>query len=99
MPPEPSAGTSGWLKYSRFWQKSKTLNVGLVVAGPEQVGAQPGAAADHLPELGLRPDQLEEHEVDDLGHVDAGVEHVDRDGDVRGLVLDREVVDQALART
>ena len=68
----------------------------LVVAGPEQVRAQAGAAADHLPELGLRADQLEEHEVDDLGHVDAGVEHVDRDGDVRRLVRDREVVDQAL---
>ena len=86
-----------WLKYSRFWQKSKTLNSRLVVAGPEQVGAQAGAAADHLPELGLRADQLEEHEVDALGHVDAGVEHVDRDRDVRRLVLDREVVDQALA--
>ena len=61
----------------------------LVVAGPEQVGAQPGAAAEHLPELGLGPHQLEEHEVDDLGHVDAGVEHVDRDGDVRRLVLGR----------
>ena len=68
----------------------------LVLARAEQVRAEPRAAADHLPELGLRAHQLEEDEVHDLGHVDAGVEHVDRDGDVRRLVLVREVVDQAL---
>ena len=68
----------------------------LVLARPEQVGAQPGAAADHLPELRLRADHLEEHEVDDLGYVDAGVEHVDGDRDVRRLVGLGEVVDQAL---
>ncbi len=68
----------------------------LVLPGPEQVGTEPRAAADHLPELGLRAHQLEEDEIHDLRHVDAGVEHVDRDGDVRRLVLVREVVDQAL---
>ena len=68
----------------------------LVLPGPEQVRAQPRAAADHLPELGLRAHQLEEHQVHDLRHVDAGVEHVHRDRDVRRLVLAREVVDQAL---
>ena len=66
----------------------------LVLARPEQVWAEPGAAADHLPELGLRADHLEEDQVDDLGHVDAGVQHVDADGDVRRLVLGGEVVDQ-----
>ena len=57
----------------------------LVLSRTEQVRAQPRAAADHLPELGLRADDLEEDEVDHLRHVDAGVEHVDRYGDVRGL--------------
>ena len=55
--------------------------VGLVLAGAEEVVAEPGAPADHLPELHVGVDRLGEDEVDDLGHVDAGVEHVDRDGD------------------
>ncbi len=68
----------------------------LVRARAEQPRAQAGAPADHLPELDLRVHRLEEHQVGHLGHVDAGVEHVHRDGDVRLLVLLREVVDQAL---
>ena len=68
----------------------------LVLARPEQVRAQARAAPEHLPELGLRAHQLEEDQVHDLGDVDAGVEHVHRDRDVRRLVLGREVVDQAL---
>ena len=72
------------------------VEVGLVVAGAEQVGAEPGPAPDHLPELGPGAHELEEHQVDALGDVDAGVEHVDRDGDMGGLVGHREVVDEAL---
>ena len=75
------------------------VEVLLVLARAEQVRAQPRAAADHLPELGLRAHQLEEHEVDDLRHVDAGVEHVDRDRDVRRLVLDRRSRRSGSART
>ena len=67
-----------------------------MVARAEQVGAQPRAAPHHLPELRARADDLEKHQVQHLGHVDAGVEHVHRDGDVRRLVLGREGVDQAL---
>src|SRR5439155_12913632 len=44
----------------------------------------------------LRPDELEEDEVDDFGHVDSGIEHIDRDRDVRRLRRNREAVDQAL---
>lgn len=51
-----------------------------------QVGPQPSAPSDHLPELRLGTHQLEEHQVDHLGHVDSGVEHIDRDRDVRCLV-------------
>src|SRR5262245_37925185 len=46
----------------------------LVPAWSEQVGAQACPAADHLPELGLRSHRLEEDEVDELRHVDAGVQ-------------------------
>ena len=59
----------------------------LVVPGSEQIGAQARAAPDHLPELDPRVDRLEEDQVGDLGHVDAGIEHVHRDRDVRRLVL------------
>ena len=67
-----------------------------MLPGRKQVRAQPRATPHHLPELGLGAHQLEEDQVDDLRDVDAGVEHVHRDGDVRRLVLDREVIDQAL---
>ena len=72
------------------------VEVRLVPTRTEQVRAQPGAAAQHLPELRLRPHWLEEHQIGHLGHVDAGVEHVHRDRHMRRLLRDREVVDQAL---
>jgi hypothetical protein len=34
--------------------------------------------------------------IDDLRHVDAGIKHIHGNGDVRGLVLLGEVVDEAL---
>ncbi|WP_335991036.1 hypothetical protein [Glycomyces sp. MUSA5-2] len=73
---------------------SKTRNSFLSSSGPNRFLHSRGAAADHLPELGLRPDRFEEEEVNDLGHVDAGVEHVDRDRNARGLVRYGEVVDE-----
>jgi hypothetical protein len=60
--------------------------LGLVLARAEQVGARAGAAAEHLAELDAGEHWLEEDEVDDLRDVDAGVEHVDGDGD-RGLLV------------
>ena len=68
----------------------------LVIAGTMEVGAKAGAAADHLPELGLGAHHLEEDEVDHLRHVDAGIHHVHGDGDVRRLLRVREIVDQGL---
>ena len=59
----------------------------LVLPGSEQVGAQARAAPDHLPELDPRVDRLEENQVGHLGHVDAGIEHVHGDRDVRRSVL------------
>jgi hypothetical protein len=53
----------------------------LVASGPEHVLAGAGAAPHHLSELGAGAHRLEEHQIHDLGDVDAGVEHVDGDGD------------------
>ena len=68
----------------------------LVVPGSEQIVAQSRAAPDHLPELDARVDRLEEDQVRNLGNVDAGIEHIDRDRDVGRLVLLREIIEQAL---
>jgi hypothetical protein len=68
--------------------------LGLVLAGPEEVFAEARAAADHLPELHVRLHRLGEDQVHHLGHVDAGVEHVDRDGDGQLVLGVLEVVDE-----
>ena len=54
----------------------------LVDSVAEEVQAQAGAASHHLPELGGGVDRFEEDEVDHFGDVDAGIKHVDADGDV-----------------
>ena len=64
--------------------------VRLAVAG-SRVLVEAGAAADHLPELDAAEDRPGEHERANGGHVDAGIEHVDRDGNARH-VLELEVV-------
>ena len=70
--------------------------LGLVLGGPEEIFAQARAATDHLPELHIRLHRLGEDQVHHLGHVDAGVEHVDRDGDGQLVVGVFEVVDELL---
>ena len=61
----------------------------LVLAGSEQVGAEPRAAADHLPELDIAAHRAGEDQVDYLGHVEPGVEHFDEVG--AGPVISWEV--------
>lgn len=68
----------------------------LVLAGTEKLRTKPRTASQHLPELGLRADQLEENQVCDLRDVNTGVEHVHRDRNVWSLVLDGEAVNQTL---
>jgi len=70
---------------------------GLVLAWTEEIGTEARAASDHLPKLGLRADALEEGEIDHLGDVNAGVEHVNGDRQVRHLLWLGEVVDQRLS--
>ena len=59
------------------------------------VGAEARAPSDHLPELRLRANLLEEHQVEYLGNVDAGVHHVDGDGD-HGKLFELELVDDGV---
>jgi hypothetical protein len=83
-------------KNQKFCQWSKMRNSVLSLPGPEEVFAQARAAADHLPELHVRLHRLGEDQVHHLGHVDAGVEHVDRDGDGQLVLGVLEVVDELL---
>ena len=58
-----------------------------ILAGSKEIGAEPRPAPDHLPEFRLGADELEEDQIDDLRHVDPGVEHIDRDREVRRFVF------------
>ena len=58
--------------------------------------AQTGPAADHLPELRLGPHFLKEHQIDAFRHVDAGIHHIHRHGDMRGFIRLFKVVDHGL---
>ena len=68
-------------------------------ARSEKIWTQARTAADHLPELGLRPHRLEEYKVDDLRHVDAGIQHIDRNGDMWRLVRVVQTIDERLRVT
>ena len=57
----------------------ENLEALLVSTWSKEIRAEAGAPAHHLPELGAGAHRFEEHQVDDFGNVDAGIEHVDRD--------------------
>ena len=70
--------------------------LGFVFTGAKQVGAQARAAANHLPELDPGFDRLGEHQVDHFRDVDAGIEHVHRDGDAEVVIRFFEFLDQGV---
>ena len=70
--------------------------VGLVLAGAEEVRAQACTAAHHLPELGLGVHGLEEDQVHHLGDVDARIQHVHAHGDLGQQLGVAELVDEVL---
>ena len=61
-----------------------------------QPRTQTGTPADHLPELRLAHNLLEEHQVQHLGYINAGIQHVHGDGNLGQLFRVREFVDGAL---
>ena len=73
----------------------KYVELALVLA-IDKPPAKAGAAAYHLPELGLAHDLLEEHQIQHLGHVYAGIEHIHGYCDLRQLVRLGKLVDCAL---
>ena len=65
-------------------------------SGAEKCRAQTCAPPDHLPELRLGKHLFEEHKVYDLLYIDARIQHVHRDRDLRKTSRLVEIVDQVL---
>ena len=53
-------------------------------ARPQQVRTKACTPANHLPEFRSGSDRFVENEVDTFGHINAGVEHIHRNGNMRG---------------
>ena len=67
------------------------------VCFPEQKSCsttQACPASYHLPELGFRPHHLEENQIHDFWNVDAGVQHIHRNRNMRHACRVRKVVNQ-----
>ncbi|MNC61664.1 hypothetical protein D3C75_1116240 [compost metagenome] len=65
-----------------------------MLALTKQIGAQACASTDHLPELHPGLHRLSEYQVNHFRHIDAGVEHVYRDGDAEVVLWFFEFFDQ-----
>jgi len=61
-----------------------------------QPRTQTGATPNHLPELRFAHDLFKEHQIQHLRHVDAGVQHIHGNGDLRQLFRIGELVNRAL---
>lgn len=64
-------------------ENEKTL---LVVAGTENVLRQTRAAADHLKELDFGAHCFEKDQVERVGNIDSGIEHIDAHGNLGKLI-------------
>ena len=62
----------------------------------KKVRTQPGTSSHHLPEFRLPAHQFKENQINNFRDIDSSIEHIHRDGKMRGLFLVREIVYQAL---
>ena len=76
--------------------KIEDVKLGFVESQAEQIGAQARAASYHLPELGFAANRLEDHQIQNVGHVDSRIQHIDRNRDLRHFVSIRKIVNQRL---
>ncbi len=68
----------------------------LMVARTEQIRAKPRAAPDHLPVFGAAAHGFVKQQVGHLRNIDAGVQHIHRNGDLRQFVFGFELVQQVV---
>jgi len=62
----------------------------------QQPRTQTGATPNHLPEFCLAHDLFEEHQIQHFRHVNAGVQHIHGNSDLRHFLRVRKFVDGAL---
>ena len=80
-----------------FKVSAEIKDIELVFVFPvNKAGAEPGPAADHLPELGLAHDLFKEYEVQHFRHVDAGIQHIYGNSNLRQFFSIGEFVDGTL---
>ena len=74
------------------------MKIFFIASWAKEIGTEASAPANHLPELGEGFDGFGKDEVDDVGDVYPGVEHVNGycDGEVFGTVPAFEIVDELL---
>ena len=70
----------------------KDQEIFLVLTVAEHVGAKASAASYHLIELDFGVNLLKENEIEHFGHINAGVEHIDANSDLRHLCCLAEAV-------
>ena len=90
-------GRSAFIHAKELKVAAEVKNIELVlILTIHQPRAQTGASPDHLPELRLAHDLLEKHQIQHLRHVNAGVQHIHGNGDLRQLLRVRKLIDGAL---
>ena len=68
----------------------------LLVLTVQKSLTQTGATTNHLPELCLTHNLLEEHQIDYLGNVDTRIHHINRYYNLGQLLGIRELINQTL---
>ena len=58
--------------------------------------AEPCPTADHLPELRLAHHLLEEHKIQNLRYINTGIQHIDRNGNLREFPRIAELINRTL---
>ena len=61
----------------------KNVKTRLILTGPEQIFAKPGAPADHLPKLRPGTHLLEEHQIHNFRHINARIQHIHGNSNLR----------------
>ena len=71
----------------------------LLVLTIQKPRTQAGSATDHLPEFCLAQNLFEKDQIQNLRHIDAGVQHIHRDGNLRQFLRVRKFVNGTLRIT
>ena len=80
-------GGISFVHAEKFKISAEVKNVKLLlVLTIQKPRTQAGSATDHLPEFCLAQNLFEKDQIQNLRHIDAGVQHIHRDGNLRQLL-------------